>query len=363
MTEMNKMTVVGPQQTSGEQLGEGGPIHGDLPEPQDLRSVLAKAQIGRFWGIFAFAAMFLIFSLWVPNTFLTSTTWQTIAESQAITAIIALAILAPLAAGVFDLSVAQNMGFSALVCGALIANRPHLGVVSAILITLAVGASIGAFNGVLVGVMGLDSFMATLGSSSLLVGGSAIIAHGSYFGPFPTGFTDITAGSVLGVPILAVYMVIVAFVAWYALEHTPLGRRVFATGANRDAARLAGIRTKRLTFWAMVTCGLIASLAGALLASNLNAVNETLGPQYLLPAYAAAFLGTTQFKLGRFNVWGTILAVFIIGVGIQGLQLGGANIWVTNIFSGAALILAVSFRLLLGRRRKAKEVQAAEEAG
>lgn len=357
------MTVLTPDRADGAESKELGAT----PEPQaqareGVLRILGTHQLGRFSGFFVFAVLFLIFSLWVPDSFLTAATWKTIAQSQAITAILAVSLLVPLAARKFDLSAAQNVGFSALVCGSLMVNEPHLGVVPAILVTLAVGTMIGVVNGVLVGVVGLDSFIVTLGTLSLLTGGAAIVADGNFIGPFPTSFTGITDGSVAGVPILAVYALIFAILAWYVIEHTPLGRRLYATGANPDAARLAGIQTARMVFWSMVASGLFASFTGVLLASNLNTVSETIGPQYLLPAFAAAFLGTTQIKLGRFNVWGTLVAIVLLGVGVQGLQLAGADIWVTNIFNGAALILAVYFALLLVRRRKRKEVAVAEEA-
>jgi ribose transport system permease protein len=329
-------------------------------EPSAVAGVLENLQLGRFSGVFFLAVIFLIFALWVPDTFLTSVTWKSILISQAITGMLALALLAPLATGMYDLSIAATMGFCAVVFGYVTTQGPQLGLVPAIAVTLAVGACIGLFNGFLCGILGLDSFIATLGTSALLAGLAAVVADGAYFGPFPQGVTDLTSGSVLGVPIMAVYMLILAVVVWYVLEHTPVGRRAYATGANPDAARLAGVRTRRFKFWSMVSCSTIAALAGVLLASTLNTVSQSLGPEYLLPAFASAFLGTTQIKLGRFNVWGTVLALLLLGTGIQGLQLVGADIWITNIFFGAALILAISTSLIVQRTRGRREVKASE---
>lgn len=331
-----------------------------MQKPHPIRSSLPQLQLGRFSGVFIFVGIFCIFALWVPDSFLTASTWKTIAQGQAITAFLAIAILFPLAAGAFDLSAAQNMGFSALVCGALMSREPHLDLVPAVAVTLLIGASIGALNGFLVGIVRLDSFIATLGTTSLLVGAAAIVGNGEYLGPLPAPLTSLASGSLFGIPVLAVYVMVIALFCWYVLEHTPLGRRVYATGANRDAARLAGIRTTRFTFWSFVICGTGASLAGVLLASNLNTVNQSLGPQYLLPAFAAAFLGTTQLKPGRFNVWGTVLAICLLGTGVQGLQLAGADLWVTDVFNGVALIGAISIALLMQRLRGKREVKAAE---
>lgn len=321
---------------------------------------LAGLGLGRFSGVFVFAAMFVLFSVWVPDAFLSSTTWKTIADTHAITAILAIGLLIPLSAGVYDLSIAQNAGFCAIVSGLLLTGESPMGMVPAIVLTLVVGGLVGLFNGVLIGVLGLDSFIATLGTLALLQGLASLVTNGQYVGPFPQDFTGITGHSVFGVPIVAVYMLVFAVLAWYALEHTPVGRRAAATGANPDAARLAGIQTKRIVFTAMIISGVVAAAAGVLLGSTLTTVNETLGPQYLLPAFAAVFLGTTQLKLGRFNVWGTVLAVYLLGTGVQGLQLAGAEVWVTNVFNGAALVLAVLYARALRERRKKKEVEAAE---
>lgn len=329
-------------------------------EPRQVSGLLEHLHFGRFSGVYFFVVIFVIFAIWVPDTFLTSVTWKAILISQALTGILALAVLTPLATGMFDLSVAQTMGFSAVVFGFVTTRGPHLGLVPAIVVTLAVGACVGVFNGFLCGILGLDSLIATLGTTSLLAGLSAVIANGEYFGPFSPSVTGLTSGSVLGVPIIAVYMLILAVIVWYALEHTPIGRRAYATGANPDAARLSGVRIRRFRFWSLVSCSTIAALAGVLLASTLNSISQTTGPEYLLPAFSAAFLGTTQIKPGRFNVWGTVLAIILLGTGIQGLQLAGADIWITDIFFGAALILAISTSLIVRRTRGRREVKATQ---
>lgn len=332
------------------------------PRTHEVSGLLEHLHFSRFSGIYFFLIIVAIFAVWVPDTFLTSVTWKTILLSQSLTGILALAVLTPLATGMFDLSIAQTMGFCAVVFGYVSTQGPHLPMVPAIVVTLAVGACVGFFNGFLCGILGLDSLIATLGTTSLLTGLAALIANGKYFGPFSTSVTGLTSGSVLGVPIIAVYMLILAVIVWYGLEHTPIGRRAFATGANPEAARLSGVRIQRFRFWSLVSGSTLAALAGVLLASSLNSVSQSLGPEYLLPAFSAAFLGTTQIKPGRFNVWGTIVAIALLGTGIQGLQLAGADIWITNIFFGAALILAISTSLIVQRTRGRREVKATQAA-
>jgi ribose transport system permease protein len=322
-----------------------------LTQPHTLVRLLGTLRLGRFSGLLIWVLFILIFAVWVPDTFLTSSTLKTILASQAITAILALAVVFPLAAGVFDLSAAQILGTCALICGALMSRQPHLDPAAAILITLVAGALIGGVNAALVAGVGVNSFIATLGTSSLVIALGQFIGDGQYVGPFPESFTSIADFQPLGIPGVVIYLLVLAIIAWYVLEHTPIGRRIHATGANPDAARLAGVSTRRFVVCAFVVCGAGAAIGGVLLAATVNSVNESVGAGYLLPAYAAAFLGTTQLKPGRFNVWGTLLAIYMLGTGVQGLQLVGGQQWVTNVFNGVALISAVSFAIVLERRR------------
>ncbi len=324
-----------------------------LPSPGHIAGGLGRLRMGRFSGLAILALVILIFSIWIPGTFLTATTWKTIVSTQAITAILAVALLFTLASGTYDLSAAANLGLSALICGALMSRAPHLSPVVAVLATLAVGAVVGTFNGLLVAWLKMDSFIATLGTSSILLAAAEIIGNGQYVGPFPASFTRLTAHAPLGIPIIALYVLVLAIIAWYVLEQSPAGRRIQSCGANRDAARLAGVKTTKYVFLCCIATAVGASIAGILLASQLASINQSVGPNYLLPAFAAAFLGTTQIKTGRFNVWGTLLAIVLLGTGIQGLNLVGADLWTTDLFNGVALLVAVGVSLLLERKYKA----------
>ena len=311
---------------------EAGPQLEDQPptkEPTGILQRLKATPVAKFSGVLMFAVIILVFGIWTPDTFLTMTNVRSILASQAIIAILAIALLFPLSAGAYDLSAAQNLGFCAVLCGSLMTHQ-NLSVAAAVAITLSAGIAIGAFNGVLVAVIGINSFIATLGTTSLLTAGSQILAGGTYIGPFSDDFAQLTSGEIFTLPVIVGYLVVMAIVAWYVLEHSPLGRRIQATGANVEAARLTGVNTSRMIFGSLVTCGFLAAVAGILLASILGSVSAALGPEYLLPAFAAAFLGMTMLKPGRFNVGGTILAIFLLGTGVQGLQLVGGEVWVDS---------------------------------
>ena len=209
-------------------------------------------------------------------------------------------------------------------------------------------------NGFFVARVGVNSFIATLGMTSVLVAVSQIVSDQQFVGPVSTSFQSIASDEILGIPILAIYFGAACLLVWWILEHNPVGRRLSATGANEEAARLAGVRTKRFTFWSFVVSGVLASLAGVLLAAKIGSVDPLVGPSYLLPAFAACFLGMTQLKPGRFNVWGTFVALYLLATGVKGLQLAGGQLWITDLFNGVALIGAVSLAVVGERRRAAR---------
>ncbi|MFE2182338.1 ABC transporter permease [Streptomyces sp. NPDC059455] len=341
-----------------------------LPEQRSVRplslSTVARsrgAQLNRVTGLLLWAVFIAFFAVRVPSTFLTSATFNSIAGDQSVTVILALGLLVTLAAGQFDLSAAQNLGLCAVIDSELMVHH-HLDPVLASLLTLAVGAGIGLVNGVLVAVVGVNSFIATLGMSSVLLAFTEQLSGNQFVGPVPAAFQKIASHSLLGVPIAAVYAMILAALVWYVLEHTPAGRRTYAVGANPDAARLAGVRTTRYVIASFVVTAVFAALAGILATAKIGEVAPTLGPGYMLPAFAACFLGATQLKLGRFNVWGAVIALYLLATGVKGLQLIGSQLWVTDLFNGVALIAAVSVAVLSGKRRprRAKARAAANAA-
>jgi ribose transport system permease protein len=332
----------------------------DEPALHGRRRRLPDLQFSRLSGFYFWVLVIVFFAITIPHTFLTETTIKGIAADQAITAIIALAALVPLACGCFDISVAQLLGTSAIVGGALM-SKSGLSPELAIVITLAMGASVGAINGAIVAYVGVDSLVATLGMSSVLLAITGWVSEYTFIGPFPESFRSLGSGETAGVPTIVFYMVVIAAIAWYVLEHTPIGRRMYATGAGRDAARLAGVRTTRYVFSSFVVAGTLASVAGILLAAKIGQVAPTVGPQYLLPAFAACFLGTTQLKPGRFNVLGTLLALYLLATGVTGLQLIGGQLWITDLFNGVALIVAVSAAVIAGKRKSRRQRLAAAE--
>jgi ribose transport system permease protein len=221
---------------------------------------------------------------------------------------------------------------------------------------------VGLINGVLVEVAQIDSFIATLGTGTILyaianwhTGGRQIM------GLLPKPFIAINATWIGGFPIGALYVLIIAVVLWLITERLPIGRHLYAIGANPKAAALNGIPVRSYVIGVFIASGLLTAFTGVLLASKLRIGQSSVGLDYLLPALVGAFLGSTTIKPGRVNVWGTLVGVIILAVGISGIQQFGAAFFVEPLFNGVTLVVAIGIAGYAQRRRSA--VRRSAESG
>lgn len=321
-----------------------------------LRRRIAKALSFRnISAIYVFIILFVVFSLWVPATFLRPQTWSALLDSQAVTAVVAIGLVVALSAGTFDLAIGAEVGFGSIILAWLLV-RIGMPEVPALILAVGAGAIVGIANGLLIVKAKIDSFIATLGMSSILLALIAWVSNSQQILGLPQSLVTIGLTKVFGITLPVIVLFVVALVVWYLLEKTPLGRRVYATGGNIDAARLAGVNVPAVIVGALVVCGAISALGGVMISSRLGTGDPTLGPSYLLPAFSAAFLGSTQFKGGRFNVWGTVVAVYVLATGVLGLQLAGAPIWIPDLFNGVALLIAVGLAKFQGRTGRASAI-------
>jgi ribose transport system permease protein len=307
------------------------------PRRKRIASLLSFRNIS---AIYIFVVMFVIFSLWVPDTFLRLDTWRALLDSQAVTAILAVGLVIALSSGAFDLAIGAELGFGAILSAWLLVNS-GIPVVPAIVLTIVAGGLIGLVSGLLITRVKIESFIATLGVSSILLALIAWTADSQQILGLPRSFQKLGTTEIFGLSLPIFLMLGVSLIVWYVLEWTAIGRRVYATGGNIDAARLAGVPVGAVVIGSLVACGAIAAFAGLLVSANIGTGDPTIGPAYLLPAFSAVFLGSTQFRGGRFNVWGTVVAVYVLATGVKGLQLAGAPIWIPDLFNGVALLLAV----------------------
>lgn len=286
------------------------------------------------------------------GTFPTSANFQIVTGNQAVLALVALAAVIPLVTGQFDLSVGAVAGICSIACAA-VASKHGFPLVPAIAVGIALGALIGLANGLLVAYLGLNSLITTLGTATILAGLTTWYTSGlAIVQGIPKPLTDLGTGNTLGIPRLALPVGVIAVLVHYVLEHTPLGRRLHAVGSSATAARLVGVRVDRMVLTSFVLAGVLAGCAGVLQVGRSGGANPQIGPNFTLPALAAAFLGAVAIKPGRYNVGGTLVAILLLAALTSGLTLAGTADYVNDLVNGGALILGVATATVLARRRR-----------
>jgi ribose transport system permease protein len=296
-----------------------------------------------------------LFGVLEPDTFLTSANFQTIFGSQAVLAVLTLGLLLPLTAGDYDLSVASVLSLSAMVTALLDVNEGWP-VGLAVLAAIVAATLVGVANGALVVWLELDSFITTLGTAAVVSGVVLWISGSETVGGVSDSLVNpVITWEILGIPLAFWYGLVLCAALWYVLDLTPLGRRLLFTGRGRSVARLSGVRVGSARFGALVGAAAIAGFAGVLYAGTNGGADPSSGGDLLLPAFAAAFLGATQLKHGRFNAGGTLIAVLLLGTGVTGLALANAPQWAGDMFVGVVLIASLALtglqrRTTAGRR-------------
>lgn len=307
-------------------------------------------------------ALITLFSLLLPRTFPTILTVQSILSDKSIIAFLALAEMIVISANQFDLSVGFMVSLlHSLAVGLMVNNGWPWPAVCALV--LLIGLAIGALNGVLVRLAKIDSFIATLGIGTVAYGLAGWYTGGEQIiGTLPDGFIALDRTHLLGIPLPALLLLLLAAVMWAVFEYLPLGRYLYVIGANERTAELTGIRVDRMVIGAFMASGGIAAFASLVLAARIQVGQSNVGQEFLLPAFVGALLGATTVRPGRVNVWGTVIAVVILAVGISGIEQMGGAFYVEPLFNGATLVIAVGMAGWAARRRMRARSDAAEAA-
>ena len=334
-------------------------VRSDALEPtrNELARATPRERVVRLLPVYGLpilmVLLIILFSVLLPDTFPTLLDLRSIIADKAIIAMLSLAAMIPMVSGKIDLTVGYGIVLWHILAISLQVNYGVPWPV-AVLVVIALSAFVGLLNGILVEVARIDSFIATLGTGTVLyaialwhTGGQQVV------GMLPNGFLHLNATRVLGLPITGFYVLGLAFVMWFVLEHLPIGRYLYAIGANPKSAALNGIPVQRYTIAAFVASGVLTGVAGVLLASKLRIGQASVGLEYLLPALVGAFLGSTTIKPGRVNVWGTMVGIAILAIGIAGIQQFGGSFWVEPMFNGVTLLIAIGIAGYAQRRRGA----------
>ena len=327
------------------------------PTRSELKDLTGGQKLMRLLPVYGLviltAFLILLFSILLPGTFPTLLNLRSIISDKAIILILSLGVMIPMSAGRIDLTVGYGIVLWHILAISL-QTMYGFSWPAAVLTVLVLGALMGMFNGLLVEVAKIDSFIATLGTGTVLYalalwhsGGRQIV------GVLPDNFYALNITQVFGLPITGYYVIVLALLMWFVYEYTPLGRYLYAIGASPKAAALNGIPVRKYVMGSFIASGLLTALAGVLLAAKLRIGQASVGLEFLLPALVGAFLGSTTIKPGRVNVWGTVVGIVILAVGISGIQQFGGSFWVEPMFNGVTLLIAIGIAGYAQRRKGA----------
>ena len=319
--------------------------------PGGGRRILVDS-LERYGLLIAWAALIGLFAIFAPVTFLSWPTFSTIFGSQAVLVVVALGIIIPLTANDFDVSIANVLTLSSMIVGVL--NVTHgVPILLAILVALAAGVVIGFLNGFFITVFRIHSLIVTLGMGTFAHGVTLWISDSITISGISMGLVKmVMIERLFGIPLAFYYAMLICALLYYVLEFTAIGRRILFVGRGREVARLSGIRANRVRWGCMMASSSLGAVAGIMYAGTTGAADPISGLSYLLPAFAAAFLGATSITPGRFNPWGAAIAVYFLVTGITGLTFMGISTFVHELFYGGALIVAVTLSQIVSGRQE-----------
>lgn len=315
-------------------------------------SASGQARIGlaRDYGIVvSFVVLFIVLSATTPN-FLTKTNLLNILDQNAALGIIACGTTLVIIAGGFDLSVGAIFAASGVVAAWM---AVHADPIAGLVLGFLLGGALGVFNGFLVSVVKVNSFLATL-ASALMMGGVALAVTGGFLidASDSSVFTTLGRDTVGTVAYPVIVFVVVALVLGFVLSRTRFGRYVFAIGGNQEAARLSGVRVGLIRASTFVIGGLAAGLAGIIESSRAGTGQADVGGTLALDAIAAVVIGGTSILGGAGAMWRTVLGVLLLALIRNGFNILNIAPELQAIYTGAIIVVAVAMNSLAGRRTR-----------
>jgi ribose transport system permease protein len=306
----------------------------------------------RFGLVLVWLAVIAIFGAMRPDTFLTWSNFSSIFGSEAVLVIVTLGLVIPLTAGDFDLSIAQTLTFCSMLTG-LLSARVGMPIEAIIPIALVAGAAVGVVNGAITLYFRVHSLIVTLGVGTFLHGITLWMSDSQTISGVERALMNyVIIYRIFGIPVSFYYAILLAALVWYVLSYTAFGQQLLFTGRGREVGRLSGVAVGRVRMAAFVASGVMGAIAGILYTGTTGSANPNSGTTLLLPAFAAAFLGATCIKPGRFNAWGSVVAVYFLVTGINGLSVLGFRTYVHDLFYGGALVVAVMVSQLVSGRKE-----------
>jgi ribose transport system permease protein len=316
-----------------------------LPGTLLCKSLLRRRESGIFLALLALASLITLFQ---PQ-FATASNLFLVSRQIAFTAILALGVLFVILTGGIDLSVGSTAGLSGFTAAlAMAAGWP---LVLAIAVGLLTGAAVGAINGAIVAYVGVTPFIVTLGMLGAAHGAVLVIKQGDSIRDIPQSFIQAANGSLFGISVPVLILLVLAALAHVVLNHTAFGRRIYAIGGNEEATAFSGINTRAVKFLTYVICGSSAAVTGILFVARFQSAQADAGRGMELDAIAATVIGGTSLMGGEGTVVGVLLGAIIMGVIRNGLVLLEVSSYWQELIIGGIIVLAAILDVVRGRKR------------
>lgn len=319
--------------------------------------------IQKYSVIIAWVIVIAVFAVTSGDLFFNWNTLSLITGTRSVVAILALAIMIPLTAGDYDMSAAYTMTLANMITVYLSIEK-GVNVWLSALIAIIAGVAIGFVNGIFVVKIGIDPFIVTMGVGTFLAGITLWISNKTLSGTELAPLQNICIGKIFNIQYIFFYCLILMLVLWYMFERTSIGKKILFIGHGKEVARLSGVKVNKVRWGCLIASSTLSALAGVMYSGVTGSAKSGSCNDFLMPAFAAVFLGTTFIKPGRFNPLGAFISVYFLETGIRGLSLLGFSTYIQNIFYGAALVLAVAISALIKKKNikadKAKKMEALE---
>lgn len=297
-------------------------------------------------------ALFVLFSM-LSERFLSFSTAFTILKQVSITGIISVGMTFIMLTGGIDLSVGAVAGVTGVLAATFMVNG--MPTVAACIVCLLIAAAYGLINGVCVTILDIPPLIATLGSMTSLRGAAYLISGGSPVYGFDPSVKNFAQGSIFGIPLQVILMIIIFCIGAFILFSTRTGRYIYGVGGNEEASRLSGVHVARIKLTVYIISGFLSGIAGLVLLSRTNSGQPSAGNGYEMDAITAVVLGGVSMNGGKGNIWLVIVGVVIMGTLSTGMVMNNINDYAQQVIKGLVLIAAVAFDSF-SQRVKAKNV-------
>jgi ribose/xylose/arabinose/galactoside ABC-type transport system permease subunit len=297
-------------------------------------------------SVWILVIIIFVFGGIVSKTFFSVLNISNLFSQSSILGLLALAESVVLITGNFDLTIEQNMVFTASVGGYLVSTSdiihgPHLNPIACVIIMILVGALLGLINGLLIGYLGMNAFMGTLSMQVTILGLNLFIFHGVRIFPFPNSFTFFGSGKIGPVPFPLIGLIIIFIIFHFILTRTVLGRSLFAVGGNRSAAKVIGVDDKQVICIAYVISGAICGLAGWAIAGRMGSASPNMSTSMLLLAIAAIVIGGVNLNGGSGTIIGIFGGIFLMVAVSNIMNSSRMDPYIINFFVGLTILIVV----------------------